>query len=66
MASGDLIRKARELVGETQAQFAARFGVVQSTIAEWEANGAPKRGPARIVLEREIAKIQQAFGEVGS
>lgn len=57
MASGELIRKARELVGESQAQFGRRFGVDQSTVARWEAEGSPGRGSASVLIDREIAAI---------
>lgn len=60
-----LIRKAREQVGESQAAFGARFGVHQTTVDRWETSGPPSRGPARMALEREIADIQKA-GEAAS
>ncbi|WP_433996080.1 helix-turn-helix domain-containing protein [Bradyrhizobium liaoningense] len=58
--NGALIREAREMVGESQAVFGERFGVDQSTIHRWEANGPPSRGPARRALEREIRSIEQS------
>lgn len=54
---GDLIRKAREQVGESQAAFGGRFDVNQSTIARWETSGPPTRGPARKALARELSII---------
>lgn len=60
---GDLIRKAREQVGENQTVFAARFDVDQSTLARWELQGPPSRGPARKALARELAQI---LGETNS
>lgn len=51
------VRAAREKVRESQADFGRRFGVDQSTIARWEGDGIPKRGPARIAIERELASI---------
>lgn len=59
MASGDLIRKAREAVGESQGKFGERFGVDQSTVARWEIDGPPSRGPARKAIERELAEIEK-------
>lgn len=53
-----MIREAREKVGESQAAFGARFGVDQSTIHRWETKGAPRRGPARKAIEREISSIE--------
>lgn len=46
------VKAAREQLGETQAAFAARFGVDQSTIHLWETRGIPNRGVARFALER--------------
>jgi DNA-binding transcriptional regulator YiaG len=55
-----LIRSARERVGESQAAFAERFGVDQSTVHRWETAGPPSRGPARKAIEREISAIEAA------
>lgn len=52
-----LIRRAREHVGESQQVFGARFGVDQSTAHRWETIGPPSRGPARKAIERELAEI---------
>ena len=38
MDLGQRFKRARRKLGETQAAFAERFGVDQSTIAKWEAN----------------------------
>jgi len=38
MDLGQRFKRARRKLGETQAVFAARFGVDQSTIAKWESN----------------------------
>ncbi|BCA04052.1 hypothetical protein BDHH15_46260 [Bradyrhizobium diazoefficiens] len=54
---GDMIRRAREIVGESQAAFGARFDVDQSTVHRWETKGPPTRGPARRALESEISRI---------
>lgn len=54
---GDVIRRAREMVGESQAAFGARFDVDQSTVHRWETKGPPTRGPARRALESEISRI---------
>ena len=55
-----VIREAREKVGESQAAFGARFGVDQSTICRWETDGPPSRGPARKAIERELSLIGKA------
>lgn len=57
MITGDTIRETRERMRESQAQFAARFGVNQSTIHRWEAEGPPTSGPARLGIEQVMAKI---------
>lgn len=58
-----LIRKARELAGESQAVFGARFGVDQSTAHRWETEGPPSRGPGRMALQREIDAIFAEHGK---
>ncbi|MCP1832789.1 MULTISPECIES: DNA-binding transcriptional regulator [Bradyrhizobium] len=55
-----LIRKARELTGESQAVFGARFGVDQSTVHRWEIGGPPSRGAAKIMVTREVEAILAA------
>jgi DNA-binding transcriptional regulator YiaG len=55
--NAQLIRGAREKVGESQATFGERFGVDQSTIHRWETVGPPSRGPARRAIEREVSMI---------
>jgi len=58
-----MIRRARELVGESQTTFGARFGVDQSTYSRWESEGPPNRGPGRMALQREVDAI---FAEHGA
>ncbi|WP_448031515.1 helix-turn-helix domain-containing protein [Bradyrhizobium liaoningense] len=55
-----VIREAREKVGESQAAFAERFGVDQATVHRWETLGPPKRGAGRKALERELSAIEKA------
>lgn len=65
MLSADDIRKAREKTGESQAKFAERFGVDQSTIHRWETDGPPGRGPAARGIEvviNDIQGVQQTAG----
>ena len=57
MLTPAILRSTRERLGETQAQFARRFGVDQTTIHRWESDGLPERGPARMALERVIAEV---------
>jgi DNA-binding transcriptional regulator YiaG len=53
MVTGAQIRSFRkDTLGESQAAFAARFGVHQSTVQRWEEKGPPPRGPGRVAIER--------------
>lgn len=61
--NAQMIRKARELTGESQAAFGARFGVDQSTAQRWETQGPPNRGPGRMALLREVEAIFAAHGK---
>lgn len=51
------IHRARRGVGESQAAFARRFGVNQSTIDRWEKSGPPNRGPGLLLIERILAEL---------
>lgn len=56
------IRKAREKLAESQAQFAARIGVNQATISRWEEEG-PRSATSRLAVERilsDIARVHPA------
>lgn len=55
--SGDTLRAARERLGESQAAFADRFGVNQSTIHRWETEGPPASGTARRLIERVVSDL---------
>lgn len=57
-----VIRRARDLTGESQSAFGARFGVDQSTAHRWETLGPPPRGPGRKALEREVREIFHSHG----
>ncbi|MDQ3729721.1 MAG: helix-turn-helix domain-containing protein [Actinomycetota bacterium] len=52
MIAGDLIRRAREQAGLTQADLAARLEVGQSTVARLE---SPRSNPRVGTLERALA-----------
>ena len=58
MLTGKMIRTARKNVGESQTEFAKRFGVDQSAVSDWERKGPPNRGAARHAIEREIELIR--------
>ncbi|MDE2107218.1 MAG: helix-turn-helix domain-containing protein [Patescibacteria group bacterium] len=53
----DQLRAAREKVGESQAEFAERFGVDQSTVSRWESMGPPVHGPVRRMIEQIMSEI---------
>lgn len=55
--TGNALRLARERVRETQAVFAARFGVNQSTIHRWECEGPPETGTARKLIEQVMSAL---------
>ena len=55
--TAEQIKQARLAVGETQATFAERFGVHQTTVHNWEINGAPTDGTAGKAIERVLGEI---------
>lgn len=46
------VRSVRESLGESQARFAERLGVNQTTVHRWEKNGLPRHGAARRAVEK--------------
>lgn len=52
--------KMRSDLGESQAEFGARFGVDQSTIHRWETNGLPPKGAARMAIEMVMQTLAQS------
>jgi DNA-binding transcriptional regulator YiaG len=54
------IRKARKQAGESQAEFAARFGVDQATLSRWEKFGVSDKGTARKLVELVLAQLNGA------
>ena len=60
MVTGDNIKTARERLGESQDEFARRFGVDQSVISRWETYGLPKKGAAQALAERVLAELAEA------
>ena len=59
MVSAKDIRTTRAKMKESQAAFGARFGVDQSTIARWEENGPPQRGPAKLAVTQIIEDLRE-------
>jgi putative transcriptional regulator len=58
------VRRVRERLGFTQAEFARRFGLRERTIQEWEQGRAQPEGPARIllrVIDREPKAVERAL-----
>ena len=49
--TAETIKTARLKLGETQAAFASRFGVNQSTVHHWETKGPPDEGTALVALQ---------------
>jgi transcriptional regulator with XRE-family HTH domain len=59
MSMSEQIKTVRNNLKETQAAFAARFGLDQATISRWENKGIPERGPARMAVERLLADLRR-------
>lgn len=53
----EMVKAARERLAESQAAFAERFGVDQSTVHRWETEGPPERGAAGKMLELVLTEI---------
>jgi len=62
MLSAETIRSTRAHIGESQAAFAQRFGVNQSTVHRWETEGPPTTGPGRRMIEQVIREIGTSDG----
>lgn len=54
------LKAAREKLEETQAVFASRFGVDQSTLHRWETNGPSDRGAAKTLVQKTLAELENA------
>lgn len=60
------VKAIRDGLGLTQAVFATRLGVDQSTISNWEKKATAPRGPARFLLSKlakEAASKSPSRGE---
>ena len=51
------IKRHRERVGETQATFARRFNVNQTTISRWETGELAIEGIALVAVEYVLAEL---------
>ena len=56
---GRKIRKERERIGESQDEFAKRFGVDQATISRWENNAVPPRGSSLKLISLVLAALKE-------
>jgi DNA-binding transcriptional regulator YiaG len=56
----EMLKSARDRLKESQAAFAARFGVDQSTVHRWETDGVPSRGAAAKAIERVLEELAEA------
>jgi DNA-binding transcriptional regulator YiaG len=63
MPTGEQIKAARKDLNESQAAFGSRFGVDQATIHRWESKGLPKRGTARVAVEKLLDELEREVAE---
>lgn len=63
MPTREDIKAARNLLRETQAAFAKRFGVDQATVHRWETKGLPGRGTARVAVENLLGEIERGAAQ---
>lgn len=60
------LRRAREEMGLTQEQWAARLGVTARTVARWESGEAEPRGAARSAINAATGGTVAALGMAGA
>lgn len=60
MPTREDIKTARNLLKESQATFAKRFGVDQATVHRWETRGLPEHGTARVAVENLLVELQNS------
>lgn len=51
------IKRIREKRRETQEEFAARLGVSQGTISNWENSGVPEDKKTQLFLRERLASL---------
>lgn len=54
------VKSIREALQETQAEFAARFGVDQGTVSNWEKRKTNPSGPARKIMSSLAPELSRA------
>jgi DNA-binding transcriptional regulator YiaG len=55
----EALKKVRDALNETQAQFADRIGIDQGTVSRWENGRLPKKGVAQALLRRVMEDIDR-------
>lgn len=63
MPTREDIKAARNLLKESQAVFAKRFGVDQATVHRWEKKGLPEHGTARMAVETLLGDLAAPASE---
>jgi len=54
------VKRARERLGESQAEFAKRFEVNQSAVSRWETVRISSKGPTLALIKRVLAELEAA------
>lgn len=57
------IKRHRRRLGESQAEFAKRFGVNQSTVHRWETGDLPIKGIIELGVEAVLADLSVQASE---
>jgi DNA-binding transcriptional regulator YiaG len=63
MITAKQIYLTRKRLGESPAKFAVRFGVVRTTILNWEKRGPPKTSYAQHFITEKLAGMAFEFAE---
>lgn len=63
MTIGEILRDARVRVGESQADFAKRFGVAQPVLSRWETGRARPAKAVRRLIEKVLHEIDPLQGD---
>jgi DNA-binding XRE family transcriptional regulator len=58
--TGAEIKALRERLGETQVEFARRFGVTRQAIFNWEQRGTPTKAPGAIMWMTSFRRLCKA------
>jgi putative transcriptional regulator len=61
------VRKIRQRLKLSQAEFAAKFGIPAATLRDWEQNRRKPEGPARVllkVIKEEPDAVSRALAHV--